>query len=333
MKLKHIKIQNYKGLGELILKDIPHNLSFVYGIHGTGKTRLIDTIAFIQDCLVTDLKTAISKRGGIEDVFGNNQFIRFDLVFDNLISYQLDIGFDTKNGVFIREESIGCNINGKSYYILYHSFSGIEFIVNEFDMINYSYAPVFNTNPYPFDDLALKFNINDSLDTIGSIRQFLLGIQIIDTSKFDSSLITEKNFKQLCTQLSDKFDYMLMYPIDYHFDRILKYMSIGELNLFFNMLVLDLKNKSMIVIDTPEANINSDFLFELAFEYLQYANTSGSQLLITTRSKFMLDAIDITQSYLIENDITLYPCVTKLCNIKPVTNRYNKGTPLSKIHF
>ena len=78
MFIKHLRIKNYKGFDVTTMFDLDCHLNVVYGINGSGKSRMVDAISFIKDCLKLNVKEAISIRGGVAEVFNNNE-LRYSL--------------------------------------------------------------------------------------------------------------------------------------------------------------------------------------------------------------------------------------------------------------
>ena len=67
MKICSIAIKNYRALREITLEDIPGFVVLV-GANGTGKSTLIDVFRFLKDCLKDDVRVALRKRGGFQQV-------------------------------------------------------------------------------------------------------------------------------------------------------------------------------------------------------------------------------------------------------------------------
>ena len=63
MKIESIEIQNYKVFRDTKVSSIP-NMAVFLGKNGSGKTTFFDIFGFLHDCLMSNVKTALAKRGG-----------------------------------------------------------------------------------------------------------------------------------------------------------------------------------------------------------------------------------------------------------------------------
>ncbi len=96
MRIEAIKIRNFRALKDVTLKSLPEVCVFV-GANGCGKTTLFDIFGFLQDSLVHNVRQALAKRGGFNEVVsrGTNGPISIELKFREsrgpLVTYQLEI--------------------------------------------------------------------------------------------------------------------------------------------------------------------------------------------------------------------------------------------------
>ena len=72
MKIESLKIHNYKVFRNVEIRDIP-NLAVFLGKNGTGKTTFFDIFGFLHDCLNSNVRTALAKRGGYKEVVSREQ--------------------------------------------------------------------------------------------------------------------------------------------------------------------------------------------------------------------------------------------------------------------
>ena len=110
MKIETLAIKNYRVFQNVEIQDIP-NLAVFLGKNGVGKTTFFDIFGFLHDCLNSNVKTALAKRGGFKEVLSRDQTgdIEFVVKFrptDNepLITYEIAIGIDDKNKAVIKKE-------------------------------------------------------------------------------------------------------------------------------------------------------------------------------------------------------------------------------------
>lgn len=110
MKIETLAIKNYRVFQNVEIQDIP-NLAVFLGKNGVGKTTFFDIFGFLHDCLNSNVKTALAKRGGFKEVLSRDQTgdIEFVVKFrptDNepLITYEIAIGIDQKNKAVVKKE-------------------------------------------------------------------------------------------------------------------------------------------------------------------------------------------------------------------------------------
>ena len=110
MQIESIKIHNYKVLKDVEVKDIS-NMAVFLGKNGVGKTTFFDVFGFLHDCLIGNVKTALARRGGFNEVISRNQegTIDFEIKFraketEPLITYQLSSGLDERKFPVVSSE-------------------------------------------------------------------------------------------------------------------------------------------------------------------------------------------------------------------------------------
>lgn len=110
MKIESLKIHNYKVFKDVEVRDIP-NLAVFLGKNGTGKTTFFDIFGFLHDCLNSNVRTALVKRGGYKEVISREQEgdIEFAIKFrpaeeEPLITYEISIGLDDMGKAVVKKE-------------------------------------------------------------------------------------------------------------------------------------------------------------------------------------------------------------------------------------
>lgn len=109
MKIEQINIKNFKVYRDVELKDLS-NMCVFLGANGAGKSTLFDVFGFLSDALRENIRTALAKRGGFNEVRSRNSEgpIGFIIKFRNpdvsgekqpLVTYELSI--DVKPGTTI----------------------------------------------------------------------------------------------------------------------------------------------------------------------------------------------------------------------------------------
>ena len=110
MKIESLEITNFKVFRNVKLQGIPGFAVFL-GRNGVGKSTFFDVFGFLHDCLIGNVKAAVSKRGGFNEVRSREAEgdIEFKIQFrpgedEPLITYEISIGQDDSSKVFVKSE-------------------------------------------------------------------------------------------------------------------------------------------------------------------------------------------------------------------------------------
>ncbi len=110
MKIESLEIKNYKVFKDVKVNNIP-NMAVFLGKNGSGKSTFFDVFGFLRDCLMNNVKIAITKRGGFNEVRSRESAgdISFKLQFrpnadEPLITYEISIDQNEKGQVYVRSE-------------------------------------------------------------------------------------------------------------------------------------------------------------------------------------------------------------------------------------
>ena len=110
MKIESLEIHNYKVFRNVTIKDLP-NMAVFLGKNGVGKTTFFDVFGCLHDCLNSNVKAALAKRGGFKEVLSRDQSgdISFVIKFrpskdEPLITYELSISLDEQNKAVVKKE-------------------------------------------------------------------------------------------------------------------------------------------------------------------------------------------------------------------------------------
>jgi predicted ATPase len=108
-RIEYLRVQNYRALRDLELKDITP-LTVFLGPNGSGKSTIFDVFAFLSECFQSGLRRAWDKRGRFRELRtrGVNEPIVIELKYREkpkspIITYHLAIDEDPK-GPYIAEE-------------------------------------------------------------------------------------------------------------------------------------------------------------------------------------------------------------------------------------
>ena len=108
-RIEYLKVQNYRALHNLELKNITP-LTVFLGPNGSGKSTIFDVFAFLSECFTESLRKAWDRRGRFRELRTRDSegFIIIELKYKEtskspLITYHLAIG-EENNRPFIAEE-------------------------------------------------------------------------------------------------------------------------------------------------------------------------------------------------------------------------------------
>lgn len=179
--IEQITVKNYRVLQNVILKDI-QPFSLFLGPNGSGKTTFFDVLGFLSDCLTTNVRKALEKRGRFQEVISRDakiQEIEFSIKYrekpkNPVITYTLAISQQNNLPIVSRETlQWRRGIHGKPFAFLNFADGGGQVISGE--------------NPEP-NDRRIEYQIDDpsslAIKTIGqlsdnprvaSLRRFIEG--------------------------------------------------------------------------------------------------------------------------------------------------------------
>jgi predicted ATPase len=115
MRITSVRIKNFKSLRDVHMKDIK-NFAVLIGANGTGKTTFIDVFGFLRDCLVHNVRTAVQKRAGFQQLVSRgheDESIEIELKVEldftgsrkRLVTYFVAVGL-ANSRVVIRQERL-----------------------------------------------------------------------------------------------------------------------------------------------------------------------------------------------------------------------------------
>jgi len=143
MKIESIRLKNFKTFRDVYLQDIPPFL-VVVGANGSGKSTLFDVFGFLHDCLKSNVRQALDKRGRFKEVVSRDSAAKSILIeiqyrmlitgSERLVTYTLEIA-ERRTGPYVKREILRYKRgrHGKPYHFLdFKSGSGYA-ITNEED--------------------------------------------------------------------------------------------------------------------------------------------------------------------------------------------------------
>ncbi len=89
MKIESMRLHNFKAFRDVHLEDIPAFM-VVVGANGSGKSTLFDVFGFLHDCLRTNVRQALDKRGRFAEVLSRGCDPQKDSILIEL-QYRMEI--------------------------------------------------------------------------------------------------------------------------------------------------------------------------------------------------------------------------------------------------
>lgn len=112
-------------------------------------------------------------------------------------------------------------------------------------------------------------------------------------------------------------------------------MSDGTLKMFAYLLLLEDPSPSPLIgIEEPENGLHHQLLGPLAGEMQRYTQQSkGSQLLITTHSPYLIDALLPEEVWILEKNKLGFAVATRAADIIGIQEMYDEGVPLGSLWY
>jgi predicted ATPase len=128
-RIEYLKVQNYRALKNLELKDITP-LTVLLGPNGSGKSTVFDVFAFLSECFTIGLRKAWDKRGRFKELRtrGSRGPIEFYIKYrekpgSSIITYELKIDEGLK-GPYVANEKLSWRRSGSTG----RPFAFLEFV-------------------------------------------------------------------------------------------------------------------------------------------------------------------------------------------------------------
>ena len=179
MRIESIKIKNFRVFQDVEIVDIPKMAVFL-GMNGVGKTTFFDIFGFLHDALQSNIRAALAKRGGFNEVISRGQTgdIEFELKFrpsenEPMITYQLVICLIDYKKPAIKKEVMRFRRGqtGAPWKVLEFAFG--EGVAADGDLIKYEDVRLAERSPQKLDSpdiLAIK--------GLGQFKEFIAVSQL-----------------------------------------------------------------------------------------------------------------------------------------------------------
>ena len=110
--IEGMRLKNFKAFQDVELRELPRFCVLV-GANGSGKTTFFDVFGFLKDCLVNNVRQALTKRGGFKEVVTRGREsesieielqVRMDIgQKSRRVTYSLEIGNEHNQPAVLKE--------------------------------------------------------------------------------------------------------------------------------------------------------------------------------------------------------------------------------------
>ncbi len=237
MRIESIKIRNYRVFQDVQVENIP-NMAVFLGMNGVGKTTFFDVFGFLHDALQTNIKAALAKRGGFQEIISRGQTgdIEFEIKFrpaenEPLITYELVICQKEKNRPAIKKEVLRFRRGqyGAPWKVLEFSFG--EGVAADGELNSYDDVKLADRSPQKLDSpdiLAIKgLGQFREFSAVLRLRQLIEDWYVSDFHVEEARGIRDAGYSERISESGDNLALVAKYLYDNHrdiFERILEDM-------------------------------------------------------------------------------------------------------------
>lgn len=238
MRIESIKIKNYKVFQNVEVTSIP-NMAVFLGMNGVGKTTFFDIFGFLHDALQSNIRAALAKRGGFNEVISRNQTgdIEFEIKFrpsedEPIITYQLAICLMDNKKPAIKKEVMRFRRGqtGAPWKVLEFNFG--EGVAADGDLIKYEDVKLAERSPQKLDSpdiLAIKgLGQFKEFIAVSQLRRLIEDWYVSDFHIEEARGIKDAGYSERISTSGDNLALVAKYMFDNHkkiFDDILETME------------------------------------------------------------------------------------------------------------
>ncbi len=273
MQIESLRICNYRVFKDVRVENIPQMAVFL-GQNGAGKTTFFDVFGFMHDCLNSNVRSALAKRGGFDEVISRGQ--TGDLIFEvkfrpspeePIITYELTIGKNERSLPIVKKEVMRFRRgqHGAPWKIL--DFSNGEGVAAEGDLQSYEdvqRAARTSQKVSAPDILAVKgLGQFENFPAISSLRRLIEDWYVSDFHIERARTRQEASYSETLSTTGDNLTQVTKYLYDNHRDR-------------FDS-VLSAMRERIPGVDNVEAKVTEDGYVVLRFQDSVFKNPFSSK--------------------------------------------------------
>ncbi len=273
MQIESLHIRNFRVFNDVQVENLPPMAVFM-GQNGAGKTTFFDVFGFLHDCLNSNVRSALAKRGGFAEVVSRDQTdnMQFEVKFrpspnEPIITYELTIGQNERQAPVVKKEVMRFRRgqHGAPWKIL--DFSYGEGVAAEGELQSYEDVQIATRAPQKVsapDILAVKgLGQFENFPAMASLRRLIEDWYVSDFHIESARERKEANYSETLSTTGDNLAQVAKFLFDNHrdrFDSILKAMQ-----------------KRVPGITNVEAKVTEDGYVVLRFQDHQFKNPFSSK--------------------------------------------------------
>ena len=228
MKIESIRIHNYRVFQNVLVENIP-NMAVFLGMNGVGKTTFFDVFGFLHDSLQSNVRAALAKRGGFQEVISRGQSgdIEFEIKFrpsegEPLITYQLVICLAQDRKPAIKKEVMKFRRGqtGAPWKVLEFSFG--EGVAADGELIKYEDVRLAERSPQKLDSpdiLAIKgLGQFKEFIAVSQLRRLIEDWYVSDFHVEDARGVKDAGYSKRISTTGDNLALVAKYLYDNHRD-------------------------------------------------------------------------------------------------------------------
>lgn len=237
MQIESLRVKNFRVFKNIQVDNIPQMAVFM-GQNGVGKTTFFDIFSFLHDCLNSNVRSALAKRGGFAEVISREQ--RDDMLFEikfrpspeePVITYELTIGLDERNFPVVKKEIMRFRRGQKGAPWKILDFANGEGVAAEGDLNSYADVQIATRTPQRVsapDILAVKgLGQFENFPAMASLRRLIEDWYVSDFHIESARGRQEAGYSETLSPTGDNLAQVAKYLYDNHkdiFDSVLSSM-------------------------------------------------------------------------------------------------------------
>ncbi len=273
MQIEYLRIKNFRVFQDVKVENIPQMAVFL-GKNGAGKTTFFDVFGFLHDCLSNNIKSALAKRGGFQEVVSREQDgdMKFVVKFrpspnEPRVTYELTIGLNDKVIPVVKKEIMRFRRgqHGAPWKILDFANGSGDAVEGELqsyeDVKNAPRTPQHVSSP---DILAIKgLGQFENFPAISSLRRLIEDWYVSDFHVANARNRQEASYSETLSTTGDNLAQVAKYMYENHRER------------FEN--ILQSMKKRVPGVDKVETKVTEDGYVVLRFQDSKFKNPFSSK--------------------------------------------------------